>query len=64
MAWELVKGLMRFTLSTGGGINVGVDFAFEKYYVNLVRETTGKTWNYGHEAKVEHAALCQVQHHN
>ena len=63
---ELDKEIIRrygFTLLTGRGVNVGLDFCFEKY-VNLVRDTTGKVSRAGIDQDIEHAGLCRVQLEN
>jgi hypothetical protein len=46
-----------FTLCTPNDVSVGLDFG-HKRYVNLTRKKSGKVYHYGHEAKIEHAALC------
>ena len=48
--------LYGFTLDTGNGVHVGIDFVHEKY-VNLIRLKTGKIVKRGHAAMIEHVGI-------
>ena len=47
------------TMKTPNGVNIGLDYAQEKY-VRLVRAGTGKIKRHGNKGKIEHTSFCRM----
>jgi len=52
-----------FTLLSEHGAHIAIDYVHEKY-VNLIRDTTGKNYKVGHEAKIEYATKVSMDNFN